>query len=65
MPKVKRSTKSEMLKTDFLENLDPLYMNDLRSLCKTFNLPDTGRRNTLCPLELPPYWIIPGFIVNT
>ena len=37
-----------MLKTDVPENLDPLYMDDLRSLCRKLNLPDTGRRNTLC-----------------
>ena len=48
MPKVKRSTKSKMLKTDVPENLDPLYMDDLQSLCRQLNLPDTGRRNTLC-----------------
>ena len=48
MPKVKRSTKSKMLKIDVPENLDPLYMDDLWSLCRKLNLPDTGRRNTLC-----------------
>ena len=48
MPKVKRSTKSKTLKTGVPENLDPLYMDDLRSLCRKLNLPDTGRRNTLC-----------------
>ena len=48
MPKVKRSTTSKTLKTDVPENLDPLYMDDLRSLCRKLNLPDTGRRNTLC-----------------
>ena len=48
MPKVKRSTKSKMLKTDVPKNLDPLYMDDLRSLCRKLNLPDTGHRNMLC-----------------
>ena len=37
-----------MLKTDVPENLGPLYMDDLRSLCRKLNLPDTVRRNTLC-----------------
>ena len=48
MPKVKRSTKSKTPRSDIPENLDPLYMDDLRSLCRKLNLPDTGRRNTLC-----------------
>ena len=50
MAGVKRSTKLKTLETDVPENLnpDPLYMDDLRSLCRKLNLPDTGRRNTLC-----------------
>ena len=48
MPKVKRSTKSKTPRSDIPENLDPLCMDDLRSLCRKLNLPDTGRRNTLC-----------------
>ena len=48
MPGVKRSTKLKTLKTDVPGNLDPLYMDDLWSLCRKLNLLDTGHRNTLC-----------------
>ena len=48
MPRVKRSTEWKTLKTDVPENQNPLYMDDLRSLCRKHNLLDTGCKNTLC-----------------
>ena len=49
MPRVPRTTgKKASKQVTIPDDLEPLYMEDLKSLCRKHNLPDSGRRDTLC-----------------
>ena len=49
MPRVPRTTgKKASKQATISDDLEPLYMEDLKSLYRKHNLPDSGRRDTLC-----------------
>ena len=49
MPRVPRTTSKKASKQiPIPDDLEPLYMEDLKSLYRKHNLPDSGRRDMLC-----------------